>query len=75
MAPSTLLTWKCFSLGPGTFRGQTVVISAANPVRDFIPIESGATCDLRVAEHLDIKPHLSSMGCGGIGCVGVCSWW
>ena len=56
-----MLTWKCFSLGPGTFRGQTVVISAANPVRDSIPSESGATCDLRVAEHLDIKPHLSSM--------------
>lgn len=52
-----------------------VVILAVNFVRDFIFSELGVICDLRVVEYLDIKFYLSSMGCGGIGCVGVCSWW
>lgn len=46
-----------------------VLISAANPVCEPVPSESGATCDLRVAEHLDVRSHLRSTGCRGTGCV------
>lgn len=64
-----MLTWRCFSLGPATFRGQVVLISVAIPVRDPVPKESGATWDPRVAEHMDIKPHLGSTGWDGVKCV------
>lgn len=64
-----MLTWKSFSLGPATFRGQVVLISVANPVSDPVPSESGVTWDLRVAEHLDIKSHLGSTGWDGVKCV------